>query len=372
VTDVVFRQHAGSSAVEQRRHEVRQFMHAEELNFHLPTELIAQAPTARRSASRLLHYRRDDRSIAHRQFSDLPGLLQRGDLLVFNDARVIPARFTLQKPTGGRVEGLFIEQRRPQHWTVLLKNLGPLKPEMELHFTDAPQVTARAFESLGEGRYLLEISADEPATALLARIGRMPLPPYIKREKDHDPRDATDNERYQTVYARAEGSIAAPTAGLHFTPEVFDELERAGVERTFVTLHVGLGTFKPVMVEQLEDHAMHTESYSIAADAADAINRARAAGRRIIAVGTTSARVLESQPENQPLRPLTAATSIFIYPPYRWKWIDALITNFHLPRSTLIALVAAMVGTEEQRRIYATAIEQRYRFFSYGDARLIE
>jgi S-adenosylmethionine:tRNA ribosyltransferase-isomerase len=243
---------------------------------------------------------------------------------------------------------------------------------MTLHFPDAPQIQASIIEGLGEGRYRLRVNTDEPSSVLLGRIGRMPLPPYIKREKDHDPRDADDSERYQTVYARSEGSIAAPTAGLHFTPEVFGELDAMGVQRTFVTLHVGLGTFKPVTVETLEDHPMHTEAYSISGEAADAINRAREAGRRVIAVGTTSARVLESQPENEPIRANTSETSIFIYPPYRWKWLNGLITNFHLPRSTLIALVAAMVGIEEQRRIYQTAIQERYRFFSYGDAMLIE
>jgi S-adenosylmethionine:tRNA ribosyltransferase-isomerase len=372
VTDVVLRQHAPTGDVDEAKRRMSPTMRAEELNFHLPPELIAQSPAARRSGSRLLHYRRHDRSIDHRQFSDLPSLLRRGDLLVFNDARVIPARFTLQKPTGGRVEGLFIGAHLPQVWTVMLKNLGPLKPEVELAFVDAPQLRARAVASLGEGRYQLHVSTDEPATAVLSRIGRMPLPPYIKREKDHDPRDADDNERYQTVYARHDGSIAAPTAGLHFTPEIFDELDRVGVARTFVTLHVGLGTFKPVVVEDLHDHAMHSEAYTISTEAADAINAARLAGRRIIAVGTTSARVLESQPPDAPVRARTAETSIFIYPPYQWKWIDGLVTNFHLPRSTLIALVAAMVGLDEQRRIYAAAIAQRYRFFSYGDAMLIE
>jgi S-adenosylmethionine:tRNA ribosyltransferase-isomerase len=207
---------------------------------------------------------------------------------------------------------------------------------------------------------------------LLARVGRMPLPPYIKREKDHDARDDFDRERYQTVFAKTEGSVAAPTAGLHFTDQLLRELDAPGVQRTFVTLHVGLGTFKPVTADTLETHRMHVESYAIVPAAAQALNLAKAEGRRIIPVGTTAARVLESQPKDEPFTAKFGETGIFIYPPYEWKHVSALITNFHLPRSTLIALVAAMVGIEEQRRLYQIAIDERYRFFSYGDAMFIE
>lgn len=347
-------------------------MRTDELDFHLPLELIAQAPTADRSASRLLHYRRDDRSIAHRRFADLPALLKPGDLLVFNDARVVPARFTLRKETGGRVEGLFLGQRQPRRWDVLLKSLGPVRSDAVLRFVDAQDVTVRVIEQGEGGQYVIDVSSDEQATALLARIGRMPLPPYIKRQKENDPRDEQDRERYQTVYAKSEGSVAAPTAGLHFTAGVLEEADRRGIERTTVTLDVGLGTFKPVTAEQIENHAMHVESYRINAEAAAALNRAKGEGRRIVAVGTTSARVLESHPAERPFEAKADRTGILIHPPYRWKHVGALITNFHLPRSTLIALVAAMVGLEEQRRIYAIAIEERYRFFSYGDAMLIE
>jgi S-adenosylmethionine:tRNA ribosyltransferase-isomerase len=292
--------------------------------------------------------------------------------LVLNDARVVPARFTLHKPTGGRVEGLFISQTHGGAWTVMLKNLGPVRPEFALHFADAPEVKARVVEHVRDGEYRLEVDSTEPALTLLARVGRMPLPPYIKRERDHDDRDEVDRERYQTVYAKTLGSVAAPTAGLHFTDALLRQLDQVGVERIFVTLHVGRGTFKPVTADRLEDHAMHAEAYSIDANAADALNRAKSDGRRIVAVGTTPARVLESQSEDRPFEAKTSQTSIFIYAPYRWKHVEALITNFHLPRSTLIALVAAMVGLEEQRRIYQIAIEQRYRFFSYGDAMVIE
>jgi S-adenosylmethionine:tRNA ribosyltransferase-isomerase len=347
-------------------------MNTNELDFELPQELIAQAPAAERSASRLLHYRRSDRSIAHRRFSELPTLLRTGDLLVFNDARVIPARFMLRKPTGGRVEGLFLEEHGPGRWQVMLRNLGAAGSDTVLRFANDPQTLMLVLRQDCDGTYEVELNRSTPAAKLLERLGRMPLPPYIRRDRQADPRDHEDRERYQTIYARASGSVAAPTAGLHFTPELLRELEQRGIERAFVTLHVGMGTFKPVTAERLEQHEMHVESYSIQPETAGALNRAKQESRRIIAVGTTSARVLESQPADRPFEPMTDRTGILIFPPYSWRHVDALITNFHLPRSTLIALVAAMTGLEEQRRIYREAIEQRYRFFSYGDAMLIE
>ena len=344
-------------------------MRTDELDFHLPPELIAQTPAPQRAASRLLHYRRDDRSIAHRHFAELPSLLRQGDLLVFNDARVVPARFMLHKETGGRVEGLFLHEDKAGEWRVLLKNLG--RSDSPMHFAAAPGVRARVIERLKAGECRLAVESNEPALLLLSRLGRMPLPPYIRRDKEHDPRDVADRERYQTVYARVPGAVAAPTAGLHFTGELLKQLELVGVERIFVTLHVGIGTFRPVTADTLEGHLMHSEAYTLSREAAEALNRAKEQKRRIIAVGTTSARVLESQPADEPFSAKTADTSIFIYPPYPWRHVDAMITNFHLPRSTLIAMIAALVGLEEQRRIYHVAIEERYRFFSYGDAMLI-
>jgi S-adenosylmethionine:tRNA ribosyltransferase-isomerase len=349
-------------------------MRTDELDFQLPPELIAQEPAAKRADSRLLHYQQADRSIAHRQFSELPQILQAGDLLVFNDARVLPARFTLQKETGGIVDGLFLAQEPSGMWRVLLKNAGSIS-HRRLRFADAPEIAVEMVERQGGqegGEYLLSVQCEQTSLELLERIGRMPLPPYIKRERVHDERDDLDRQRYQTVYSKQPGAVAAPTAGLHFTEALLSDLARAGVERTFVTLHVGLGTFKPVKAETLEEHAMHSEAYSISSDAAEALNRAKREGRRIVAVGTTATRVLESQPSDEPFVAKQAETSIFIYPPYVWKHVGALITNFHLPRSTLIALVAAMVGLDEQRRIYHAAIEQKYRFFSYGDAMLVE
>jgi S-adenosylmethionine:tRNA ribosyltransferase-isomerase len=231
---------------------------------------------------------------------------------------------------------------------------------------------ARVVAVFSGGEYEIELSEAIGARELLSRVGRMPLPPYIKRNKRGDPRDAADRERYQTVYARAGESVAAPTAGLHFTAEILGELQAAGVERAFVMLNVGMGTFKPVMAGRLSEHAMHSESYEIGAEAAEALNRAEAEGRRIVAVGTTSARVLESHPAGEKWAECRGETAIFIYPPYSWRHVGGLITNFHLPRSTLIALVAARIGLEEQRRVYGEAIGERYRFFSYGDAMLAE
>lgn len=344
-------------------------MRTDELDFELPAELIAQEPLARRTDSRLLHYRRSDRAASHRRFTELPELLRPGDLLVFNDAQVLPARFTLRKSTGGRVEGLFLEEVRPGRWYAMLKNLGT--PGAPLHFADAPEIAVKVI-AFKDGVYEMDVHGEEPALALLGRIGRMPLPPYIRRDKEHDARDDLDRERYQTVFARTPGAIAAPTAALHFSQRLLDSLAARQVERAFVTLHVGVGTFKPVTAENLEEHDMHVEHYSVGAAAADALNRAKSEGRRVIAVGTTSARVLESQPADELFVPKTGDTRIFIRPPYAWKLVDALITNFHLPRSTLVALVAALVGLEEQRRLYRIAIDERYRFFSYGDAMLIE
>jgi len=346
-------------------------MRTDALDFVLPPDLIAQAPTPDRAASRLMHYKRASRRVEHRQFSDLPGLLAPGDLLVFNDARVLQARFMLRKETGGMVEGLFVSQVAPARWRVMLKGLGSYGSR-PLRFELSPDLEAKMTRVLAGGEYEIDFNVPAPAIELLDRIGRMPLPPYIKRERGSDARDEEDRQRYQTVYAKTPGAVAAPTAGLHFTQELFEQLDRAGIERAFVTLHVGLGTFKPVTSDTLDAHQMHSEAYSLSRAAADALNRAKAENRRIIAVGTTSARVLESQPADEPFIEKTNETSIFIYPPYQWKHVGAMITNFHLPRSTLIAMIAALVGLDEQRRLYQVAIEQRYRFFSYGDTMLIE
>jgi len=347
-------------------------MRTDELDFHLPPELIAQEPVADRAASRLLHFSMSSGAITHHIFHDLPSLLRRGDVLVFNDSKVVPARFYLTKPTGGQIEGLFLNEPNQGTWTVLLKNAAsvPVGTSMTLNGTD--DVVVELLGKRAEGEADLRVDTRELAVELLARVGRMPLPPYIRRDKGNDDRDESDKSRYQTVYAAEAGSVAAPTAGLHFTPELLNDLDSAGVERAFVTLHVGMGTFKPVSADTLEDHTMHREVYTIKPETVGVLNRAKQTGRRVIAVGTTTCRVLESQPPGEPIIAKHDSTAIFIRPPYEWRHVDGLITNFHLPRSTLIALVAARVGIEPQRRIYAEAIAQQYRFFSYGDAMFVE
>jgi S-adenosylmethionine:tRNA ribosyltransferase-isomerase len=348
-------------------------VHLHDLDFHLPPELIAQEPASERPSSRLLHYRRHDRTTNHRQFRDLPNLLKAGDLLVFNNTRVLPARFYLRAATGRRIEGLFLEQPSPTRWRVLLKNVGSWTTETVFSLDPAAEENCkiRIVEKLPGGGFELALDRPAEARAILDVIGRMPLPPYIGREKGADPRDDADRERYQTVYAAKLGSVAAPTAGLHFDDSIIAQLSARGIGRTFVTLDVGLGTFKPVTAERLTDHKMHVERYSIDGTAAEAINAAKREGRRVIAVGTTAARVLESQSTGQ-IKPTSGETGIFIYPPYQWKWVDGLVTNFHMPKSTLIALVAAFVGHAEQRRLYAEAIHHQYRFFSYGDSSFLE
>lgn len=342
-------------------------MRTDEFDFHLPSQLIAQLPAEPRDSSRLLHFGRATGEVAHRAFSDLTRLLNAGDLLVFNDAKVMPARFTLIKPTGGRVRGLFLEEPGPGEWLALLKGLGPMHAGRIHRFDGYEAAAARVVESFKGGQYRLEVEGPDAAT-LLAAAGSVPLPPYIRGGQG----GPLDRERYQTVYAATPGSVAAPTAGLHFTRELLARLDAANIRRTTLTLHVGLGTFRPVNAERLEDHQMHAERYVIPPSAASAINDAKQAGRRVIAVGTTVARVLESQSADRSIEPTHGQTDIFIRPPHHWKHVDALLTNFHLPRSTLLALVAAFVGLEAQRRLYQIAVREGYRFFSYGDAMLLE
>jgi S-adenosylmethionine:tRNA ribosyltransferase-isomerase len=345
-------------------------MRTDELDFDLPPELIAQSPLADRASCRLLHYRRAGRSITHRTFSDLPSLLGSNDLLVFNDAKVLPARFVVRKKSGGLCDGLFLSESSAGHWRVLLRNIGTAT---EFNFAADPAVSIRIERSIGDGEHEVSLHGwTGPAEALLARVGRMPLPPYIRRDRERDDRDDRDRSDYQTVYAAAGGSVAAPTAGLHFTQPLLAELDARGVERVAVTLHVGIGTFRPVTADDLDSHPMHRERYEITPAAAVVLNRAMDQRRSIVAVGTTAARVLESHPAGREWSADSAETSILIRPPYQWKHVDKLITNFHLPRSTLVALVAAMVGLEEQRQIYAAAISEKYRFFSYGDAMFVE
>ena len=321
-------------------------------NYHydLPPDLIADRPATRREESRMLVLDRGSGKILHRGFRDLPEYLTPSDLLVLNDSRVIPAR--LHDPSG-KIEILLLVQRSPTLWTAMVR------PGKKMRVGDHAEVaatTAKVKEVLEDGTRLLEF-AKEPD---LNRYGEMPIPPYF-----HRPADDQDKERYQTVYARDPGSVAAPTAGLHFTPKIL-----AGLNHAFVTLHVGAGTFQPVKHDDLSLHRMHSEHYTLPEETARRINETKAAAGRVVAVGTTTTRVLESQPEG-PLSAGSGSTEIFIRPPYEFQRVDALLTNFHLPGSTLLMLVSAMAGRERILAAYEEAVRERYRFFSYGDCMLI-
>ncbi len=363
------------------------------MEYELPERLIAQTPAERRTDSRLLVLDRGTGELQDRRFGDLVEFLRPGDVLVVNNTRVLPAKFRLRRRTGGRIEGLFLHERALGVWEVLLRNATRLKPDEVLTFVRDRKGDSSLWESsplgpvvqrglspsslqldqnLGRGQWVVQVKPAQAAGDILARVGRTPLPPYLRRKTAEDAHDRLDAERYQTVYATQPGAVAAPTAGLHFTAPLLDELSRRGVERVELTLHVGLGTFAPVMVDDLADHPMHAEWYALAPLAAGTINHHRAAGRRIVAVGTTSVRVLESCVDAAGrLAPGSGWTRLLCYPPYEFRAVDALLTNFHLPRSTLLALVMAFAGIEPIRRAYLHAIERAYRFYSYGDAMLI-
>jgi S-adenosylmethionine:tRNA ribosyltransferase-isomerase len=352
-----------------------------DFDYHLPPELIAQQPAGQRDASRLLVLDRKTGNMAHRQFTDLPDYMRAGDVVVFNDSRVIPARLRGRKPSsGGEVELLLVEENAANDWWTMLRPGKRVRvgTEIELHDRAGQPAGWHAVVTAknDEGHCRLQFSGGENILAKLDEIGEVPLPPYIERPEHFD--QAADRERYQTVYARAAGSVAAPTAGLHFTPKILETLRARGVDTAFVTLHVGLGTFAPVKADDLAQHVMHEERYVLPEAAAETIRQARAHGGRVIAAGTTTVRVLESCADaDGQLRPGAGRTRIFIHPPYSFRVVDALITNFHLPQSTLLMLVSAfaasggLLGRELMLRAYAEAVRERYRFFSYGDAMLI-
>jgi S-adenosylmethionine:tRNA ribosyltransferase-isomerase len=347
-----------------------------DFDYDLPEQLIAQAPLQRRDESRLMHVRRDGR-LEHRQFSELPELLRPGDLLVVNDTRVLPARFFCRRETSGRVEGLFLQCNAEGVWQTMLRNASRCKPGERLAIEGRSDQHIELLENLGRGVWTLRPDPPADPETLLGEVGITPLPPYIRRNDGERPEDTT---RYQTVYARKAGAVAAPTAGLHFTDDLLATLAAKNIHTVSVTLHVGPGTFAPVKVDDPAEHDMHSETYELTPQAAETLNAAKAAGRRIVAVGTTSVRVLESVARNHggKLAPDTGSTKLFLYPPAKFYVIDALITNFHLPRSTLLMLVAAFCdpgGTKGRDLIlnaYRQAVAQRYRFYSYGDAMLIE
>ena len=353
-------------------------LRSSEFDYDLPPDLIAQTPVEPRDASRLLVLHRTGSRIEHRLFRDVTTYLRAGDLLVANESRVIPARlFGHKVPTGGRVEMLLVSKRADGTWEVLLKPGRRVKPgtRVALHAGTTSEATIAPNQSLSAevvdttpaGGRVVAFSA--PIEEILEQIGVVPLPPYI-----HTPLD--DAERYQTIYARVNGSVAAPTAGLHFTPELVQGLQQRGVEFAFVTLHISMDTFRPVQEEDLSAHRMYSEYCELPAATAEAINRARAEGRRVVAVGTTSVRVLETAgarlaSPTGALQPFSGLTDLFIYPGFRFGVVDAMITNFHLPRSTLLMLVAAFAGKDQIDRAYREAIDHRYRFYSFGDAMLI-
>ncbi len=338
-------------------------MNKKDFHFELPGELIAQQPLPERSASRLLVLDAAAQTRADRQLRELPDLLEAGDLLVFNDTRVLPARLHGHKETGGAVE-IMLERITGAHEAVVQLGVSK-KPKPGSAITLADASTARVLGREGEF-FRLRFESDDPLEKLLPKLGRMPLPPYISRAAD-----GTDSERYQTVFAREPGAVAAPTAGLHFDTALLDRLAAKGVESGHVTLHVGAGTFQPMRAERLEDHVMHREWLNVGAALVEKIRRTRERGGRVVAVGTTVVRALESATRNGVLEPLAGETQIFIFPGYRFTSVDALLTNFHLPESTLLMLVCAFAGREFMLDAYRHAVDQRYRFFSYGDAMLI-
>lgn len=336
--------------------------------FELPADLIAQEPLGERDGSRLLALPRAAGPVAHAAFRDLPELLAPGDLLILNDTRVLPARVLLCRASGGKVRGLLLEVPHPPRFRLMLEGKGRLAEGASLAVAGGVG-SIRLGRDAGGGVW--EAEADGESCAALLASGRMPLPPYIKRERGGDARDAVDRERYQTVFARELGAVAAPTAGLHFTPELLSRLAARGVATAAVTLHVGLGTFLPVRVDALSQHAMHAEAFRVPEATVAAIRAARERGGRAVAVGTTVARALESAARGGELVAASGSTDLFIRPPFEFRAVDGLLTNFHLPGSTLLVLVAAFAGRERVLAAYREAVAQRYRFFSYGDAMLL-
>ena len=333
--------------------------------YDLPEELIAQTPAAKRDSSRLMVLDKTTGEIEHRHFYDLPAYLRPGDCLVLNDSRVIPARLFGTRPTGGAVEVVLLKDLGEGRWECLSRPGKKMRPGTEVTFGGG-ELTAVVEEVCPDGNRILKFSYEGIFLEILEHLGHMPLPPYIKAQLD-------DPNRYQTVYAREPGSAAAPTAGLHFTNELLDSIRAMGVKVCFVTLHVGLGTFRPVKVEDVEAHEMHSEFCTIPEETARIIRETKANGGRVIAVGTTSSRTLESfAGEDGSISAASGWTNIFIYPGYKFKCIDALVTNFHLPGSTLVMLVSALAGRENILRAYETAVREKYRFFSFGDAMFIQ
>ena len=340
-------------------------MKTSDFYYDLPEELIAQDPLEDRTASRLLVLDRQTGTVEHKIFSDVIDYLNKGDCLVINNTRVIPARLIGEKEgTGGKVEVLLLKRRANDVWETLVKPGKKLRPGAKITFGDG-RLRAEVLEVVEEGNRLVKFCYEGIFEEILDSLGEMPLPPYITHKLE-------DKEMYQTVYAKYDGSAAAPTAGLHFTKELLSKIEEKGIKIASITLHVGLGTFRPVKVDDVNNHHMHTEWYEVNAEAADIINETKRNGGRVICVGTTSCRTIESvADENGYMKAKTGETDIFIYPGYKFKVMDGLITNFHLPESTLVMLVSAFAGKENVLSAYETAVKEKYRFFSFGDAMIL-
>ena len=341
-------------------------MKVSDFNYDLPEELIAQHPYDKRDEARLMVLHRNTKQIEHKVFKDIIDYLEPGDCLVLNDTKVIPARLYGKKDTGAKVEFLLLKRIENDDWEAMVRPGNKLKAGAKVSFGDGI-LQAEVLETLEGGNRRVRFTYEGIFNEILDKVGLMPLPPYIKENIKEE------NEKYQTVYAKYEGSAAAPTAGLHFTEELLEKIKEKGVEIAKVTLHVGIGTFRPVKVENVEEHKMHSEHFYVKQIEADKINKAKETGHRVVAVGTTSCRVLESvSDENGKMKEIETDTSIFIYPGYKFKCVDALITNFHLPESTLIMLVSSLAGKDFIMKAYKEAVEKRYKFFSFGDAMFIE
>ena len=339
-------------------------MNVSDFYYDLPEELIAQTPIEKRDESRLMVLNRASQTIEHKTFKDIIEYLEPGDCLVRNNTKVIPARLYGKKATGAKIEFLLLNRIEGDIWECIVRPGHKLKPGTEVEFGDGI-LKAKVLDVMEGGTRKVEFKYEGIFNEILDKIGLMPLPPYIHES-------LKDNDRYQTVYAKYEGSAAAPTAGLHFTPELFEKIKAKGIDVANVTLHVGIGTFRPVKVENVEEHHMHSEHFYIKQEDADKINNAKKNGKRVIAVGTTSCRVLETiADENGMVKATEGDTQIFIYPGYKYKCLDGLVTNFHLPESTLIMLVSALAGRDYIMKAYNEAVKEKYRFFSFGDAMLI-
>ena len=346
-------------------------MKLSDFEYELPQELIAQMPADKRENSKMLVLNRTDKTIIHKHFYDIVDYLDNDTLLVLNNTKVLPARLFGTKDTGAKIEVFLLECVNNKLWKSLIKPSKRVKPDTQI--TISNELSIRALKKTDdEGEWLVELIYEGNLTDILHKVGNIPLPPYIERKTNSEELKKFDMERYQTVYAKDEGSVAAPTAGLHFTKEILEKLKEKGVEIAYITLNVGLGTFRPVKCENILEHKMHSETFEITQEAADAINSAKANGKKITAVGTTTVRTLETAYQKYgTIKACHGASELFIYPPYEFKIIDNLITNFHLPKSTLLMLVSALAGKDFIFQAYKEAIDNKYRFFSYGDCMFI-